>query len=84
MPQCDHSRKEKAMNKYEVRKTIIDHADSISDNYSLMTLRNSIRDITEEDLTDAEFRDKCRADIMDMVNGTDDARQLAEILDLIK
>ena len=75
---------EHAMTKYDIRKAIIDHADSISDNYSLMTLRNSIRDITEEDLTDAEFRDKCRADIMDMVNGTDDARQLAEILDLIK
>lgn len=72
------------MTKYEVRKTIIDHADSISDNYSLMTLRNSIRDILEEDLTDAEFRDKCRTDIQDMVNGTDDATQLAEMLDLIK
>ncbi len=72
------------MTNYEVRKTIIDHADSISDNYSLMTLRNSIRDIQEEDMTDTEFQEKCRADIMDMVNGTDDPRQLAEMLDLIK
>ena len=72
------------MNKYEVRKAIIDHSDSISDNYSLMVLRNSIRDILEEDLDDAEFRDKCRTDIMDMVNSTDDATQLAEMLNLIR
>lgn len=72
------------MNKYDMRQAIIDHADSIDSNYDLMTLRNSIRDITEEDLTDAEFRDKCRADIQDMVNGTNDARQLAEMLNLIK
>ena len=72
------------MKKYDIRKAIIDYADSNDSNYDLMTLRNSIRDITEEDMTDTEFQDKCRADIQDMVNGTDDARQLAEILDLIK
>lgn len=72
------------MKEYDIRKAIIDHADSLDSNYDLMTLRNSIRDIVEEDLTDAEFRDKCRADIQDMVNGTDDPRQLAEMLDLIK
>ena len=72
------------MNKYDTRQAIIDHADRIDNNYSLMILRNSIRDIVEEDLTDAEFRDRCRADIMDMVNGTDDATQLAEMLDLIR
>ncbi len=72
------------MNKYDIRKAIIDHADSTDNNYDLMTLRNSIRDIQEEDLDDAEFRDRCRADIMDMVNGTDDATQLAEMLDLTK
>ncbi len=75
---------EHAMTKYEVRKTIIDHADSLDSNYDLMTLRNSIRDIAEEDMTDTEFQEKCRADIMDMINSTDDATQLAEMLDLIK
>ncbi len=72
------------MKKYDIRKAIIDHADSIDSNYDLMTLRNSIRDIAEEDLDDAEFRDRCRIDIQDAVNACDDARQLAEMLDLIK
>ena len=72
------------MKEYDIRKAIIDHADSTDSNYDLMVLRNSIRDILEEDLDDAEFRDKCRADIMDMVNSTDDATQLAEMLDLIR
>lgn len=72
------------MKKYDIRKAIIDHADSLNSNYDLMTLRNSIRDITEEDLNDTEFQEKCRADIMDMVNGCDDPGQLAEILDLVR
>lgn len=72
------------MKEYDIRKAIVSHADSINNNYDLMTLRNSISDILEEDLDDAEFRDKCRADIMDMVNTCDDATQLAEMLDLIK
>ena len=72
------------MKKYDIRKAIIDHADSIDSNYDLMTLRNSIRDIAEEDMTDTEFQEKCRADIMDMVNGCDDSRQLAEMLDLVR
>ena len=83
IPQYDR-RKEYTMNKYDMRQAIVDHADSIDSTYDLMTLRNSIKDITEEDLDDAEFRDKCRTDIQDMVNGTDDATQLAEMLDLIK
>ena len=65
------------MNKYDIRQAIVDHADSIDSTYDLMTLRNSIRDITEEDLDDAEFRDRCRIDIQDAVNGCDDPRQLA-------
>lgn len=72
------------MTKYDIRKAIVDHADSIDNNYDLMTLRNSIRDIQEEDMTDTEFQDKCRIDIQDMVNGTDDATQLAEMLNLIR
>lgn len=75
---------EHAMNKYDMRQAIVSHADSIDSNYDLMTLRNSIRDIQEEDLTDAEFRDRCRIDIQDAVNACDDPRQLAEMLDLIK
>ena len=75
---------EHTMTKYEVRKAIIDHSDSTDSNYDLMTLRNSIRDILEEDLDDTEFRDKCRTDIQDAVNACDDSRQLAEMLDLIK
>lgn len=72
------------MTKYDMRQAIVSHADSPDSNYDLMTLRNSIRDIVEEDLDDTEFQDKCRADIMDMVNGCDDPGQLAEMLDLIR
>ena len=84
MPQCDHSRKEYTMNKYDIRQAIVDYADRTDSNYDLMVLRNSIRDILEEDLDDAEFRDRCRIDIQDAVNACDDPRQLAEMLDLIR